>query len=236
MRRLQAAHVIGPSAYFWSPPAQLAAMAGRDAHKRSVVKHRTSGAGARAAGKKKGGFNVGATNTPTGAYIGRAKKHKADLIHKAKVKKAYYKMLEREGGHAAAPAEDAGAEAGPSEPGTSATGAAAAAAAPGTAAAQLGRFAPEGPDRDDTRQAEHARRMPAEPAPRKKKLPYFYTPPKKQEREAPQRTRDEALQERQWRKELWNRRSPSKLGSQRKQPDLGARMEVMLDKIQRGQR
>lgn len=202
-------------------------MAGRDAHKRSVVKHRTSGAGARVSGKKKGGFNVGATNTPTGAYIGRAKKHKADLIHKAKVKKAYYKMLEREGGHAAAPAGDAGAEAGPEEPGTS---------APGTPAAQLGRFAPEDPDKDDTRQAEHARRMPAEPASRKKKLPYFYTPPKKQEREAPQRTRDEALQERQRRKELWNRRSPSKLGSQRKQPDLGARMEVMLDKIQRGQR
>lgn len=201
-------------------------MAGRDAHKRSVVKHRTSGAGARVAGKKKGGFNVGATNTPTGAYIGRAKKHKADLIHKAKVKKAYYKMLGREGGHAAAPAEDASAEAGPSEPGTSAAGA---------AAAQLGRFAPEDPDEDDSRQAERAHKR-AEPAPRRKKLPYFYTPPKKQEREAPQRTRDEALQERQRRKELWNRRSPSKLGSQRKQPDLGARMEVMLDKIQRGQR
>lgn len=212
-------------------------MAGRDAHKRSVVKHRTSGAGARVTGKKKGGFHVGATNTPTGAYIGRAKKHKADLIHKAKVKKAYYKMLEREGGHAAAPSEDADqherAEAGPSEPGTSAAGAADAA---GAAGAQLGRFAPEDPDENDTRQAEHALRKPAEPAPRKKKLPYFYTPPKKQEREAPQRTRDEALQERQRRKELWNRRSPSKLGSQRKQPDLGARMEVMLDKIQRGQR
>lgn len=213
-------------------------MAGRDAHKRSVVKHRTSGAGARVAGKKKGGFNVGATNTPTGAYIGRAKKHKADLIHKAKVKKAYYKMLEREGGHAAAPSEDAGAEDGRPEPGTSgadAPGAPGAADAAGAAGAQLGRFAPEDPDEDESRQAERARK-PAEPAPRKKKLPYFYTPPKKQEREAPQRTRDEALQERQRRKELWNRRSPSKLGSQRKQPDLGARMEVMLDKIQRGQR
>ena len=43
-------------------------MAGPDAHKRSVVKHRT-----RAPQKPRshGGFAVGATNVPTGAYIGR---------------------------------------------------------------------------------------------------------------------------------------------------------------------
>jgi len=70
--------------------------------KRSVVKHRTRGSEPH----KKGGFHVGATNVPNGAYIGRAKKHKEALIHKAKVKKAYYKMLDREKGAAPVEATD----------------------------------------------------------------------------------------------------------------------------------
>ena len=82
--------------------------------KRSVVKHRTRGSEPH----KKGGFHVGATNVPNGAYIGRAKKHKEALIHKAKVKKAYYKMLDREKGAApveASPIQDVGRFASESE-------------------------------------------------------------------------------------------------------------------------
>ena len=77
------------------------------------------------------------------------------------------------------------------------------------------------------------------PAPREstqmkpKKLPYFYMLPKKV-KEAPKRSREEALDERQRKKDMWHRKSPSRLGRQRGQPDLGARMEVMLEKIQKG--
>ena len=43
-----------------------------------------------------------------------------------------------------------------------------------------------------------------------------------------------SIDEREARRKLWNRKSPSRLGRERGQPDLGARMQVMLDKIQRG--
>ena len=46
-------------------------------------------------------------------------------------------------------------------------------------------------------------------------------------------TREEALAERDERRKLWNKKSPSQQGRARGQPDLGARMQVMLDKIQR---
>ena len=54
------------------------------------------------------------------------------------------------------------------------------------------------------------------------------------DRAQPERTREQALDEREARRKLWNRKSPSRLGRERGQPDLGARMQVMLDKIQRG--
>ena len=169
--------------------------------KRSVVKHRTRGSEPH----KKGGFHVGATNVPNGAYIGRAKKHKEALIHKAKVKKAYYKMLDREKG--AAPVE-----ASPIQDG--------------------GRFASENEQEESSAPRAAAGRAPSQ---RKKKLPYFYTPPKQpREKAQPERTREQALDEREARRKLWNRKSPSRLGRERGQPDLGARMQVMLDKIQRG--
>lgn len=194
-------------------------MAGPDGRKRSVVKHRT-----RAPQKphSRGGFSVGATNAPSGAYIGRAKKLKANLIHKAKVKKAYQKLLEKEG----VPAAPSG-----SEPAT----------ADGTEQVQapdLGRFAPEDPENDLLEQVSKKdhRVRPAAPRTSKKKLPYFYAPPKQKREpqpEAPKRTRDEALAEREERRALWNKKSPSARGRARGQPDLGARMQVMLDKIQR---
>jgi hypothetical protein len=176
---------------------ELTLMAGPDARKRSVVKHHTR------APHKKGGFSGGGVNAAAGSYIGRAKKVKADLIHKAKVKKAYYRMLEKEGiskGEPPVKQTDEGEEGAEDGAGED---------APASAPA------------------------PAAERPRKKKLPYFYVPPKKTE-EAPMRTREEALGERQHKKELWHRKSPSRLGSKRGQPDLGARMEVMLDKIQKG--
>ena len=169
--------------------------------KRSVVKHRTRGSEPH----KKGGFHVGATNVPNGAYIGRAKKHKEALIHKAKVKKAYYKMLDREKG--AAPVEASPIQ-------------------------DVGRFASENEQEESSAPRAAAGRAPSQ---RKKKLPYFYTPPKQpREKAQPQRTREQALDEREARRKLWNRKSPSRLGRERGQPDLGARMQVMLDKIQRG--
>lgn len=177
-------------------------MAGPDARKRSVVKHHTR------APHKKGGFSGGGVNAAAGSYIGRAKKVKADLIHKAKVKKAYYRMLEKEGlskGEPPAEQTDEGTDG--AKDGAAEEDARAPAPAPAPA--------------------------PAAERPRKKKLPYFYVPPKKT-KEAPTRTREEALGERQQKKELWHRKSPSRLGSKRGQPDLGARMEVMLDKIQKG--
>ena len=45
--------------------------------------------------------------------------------------------------------------------------------------------------------------------------------------------REEAKQRREKHNALWNRQSGSKRGRERSQPDLGARMKVMLDKIKR---
>ncbi|WFD35605.1 hypothetical protein MCUN1_002463 [Malassezia cuniculi] len=181
-------------------------MAGPDAHKRSVVKHRTKGP------RTKGGFAVGGANAAAGTYIGRAKKLKAELIHKAKVKKAYYRMLEKEG-----LAKERQNDAAPGAP---------------VAHEELGAPPQDDSADDDDRPASAP---PAKEGGKPKKLPYFYVPPKKARGdEPPRRTRDEALEERQRKKELWNRKSPSRLGRQRGQPDLGARMEVMLEKIQKG--
>ncbi|WFD39226.1 uncharacterized protein MJAP1_002197 [Malassezia japonica] len=183
-------------------------MARLDGHKRSVVKHRTR---APQGQRPRGGFSVGATNVPSGAYIGRAKKLKADLIHKAKVKKAYNKLLEREGAPAEMPEPEETQD--------------------------LGRFAPEDPADDLLEQVEKKDERPRATAerPTKKKLPYFHAPPKKKEpkAEGPKRTAEQAMQEREARRALWNKKSPSAKGRARGQPDLGARMEVMLDKIQR---
>ncbi|WFD18299.1 hypothetical protein MCAP1_000500 [Malassezia caprae] len=174
--------------------------------KRSVVKHRTrSDPSAR---PKNTGFNVGATNVPNGAYIGRAKKHKAELIHKAKVKKAYFQMLKHD-------QQEQSDARGPEE------------------TQELGRFASETAD-NDTDATEAPRRVAPE-KPKAKKLPYFYRAPKNKapKEAAPPRTREQALEDRAARQAKWHRPSPSRLGRQRGQPDLGARMEVMLEKIQR---
>lgn len=100
----------------------------------------------------------------------------------------------------------------------------------------LGRFASETENTDDATEASE-RETPATNKPKAKKLPYFYRAPKSKEPKeaAPIRTREQALEERAARQAKWHRPSPSRLGRQRGQPDLGARMEVMLDKIRRQQ-
>ncbi|WFD29620.1 hypothetical protein MSPP1_000630 [Malassezia sp. CBS 17886] len=207
-----------------------------DRQKRSVVKHRTRTAHGSA---KRQGFDVGAANVPNGAYIGHAKKRKADLIHKAKVKKAYYKMLGKESDEVCH--------------GSAAAGDDRAAPAPAHGADQdLGRFAPEGSDTahaDDAGTSATQPRAPPSatadsraptvaPERKKKKLPYFYTPANTAQAQSkpavPKRTREDAVQQRGARREKWTRTSPSRLGRERGQPDLGARMQVMLERIQGG--
>ncbi|KAI9793934.1 MAG: hypothetical protein M1833_000503 [Piccolia ochrophora] len=46
--------------------------------------------------RRKKGFSVGPANLPDGTYRRKAQKIKKDLIHKAKVKKSYAKLKERE--------------------------------------------------------------------------------------------------------------------------------------------
>ncbi|EPQ28537.1 uncharacterized protein PFL1_03841 [Pseudozyma flocculosa PF-1] len=240
--------------------------------KRSLVKHRTNAApGSRP--KKAGGFKVGPTNLPDGAYLGKAKKLKAELIHKAKVKKAYYKQLEREGGAPQRPdhrgrGDDGGADddGGNDDPD--------AVFVPG------GRFAPDDDEIDFLAEAEKRARSRAGPpppqtsdddgpstaasasrsAPRRdgkeastarpdqrqrkhKPLPHPVAKPKQpapvedasSKKPVDTRTKEEKLADRARNKELWNKKSASREGQKRGQPDLSARMEVMLNKIKRGQ-
>ena len=155
--------------------------------------------------------------SPDGSHTS-AKKHKAELIHKAKVKRAYFKMLQKDEPTSSTHLET-------DEP------------------HDLGRFASEdqtnGKQSGETMYPTTSASAQASDGTGKKKLPYFYRPSsthtESQPREVtkPSRTREQALEERNARRALWHRTSPSRLGKQRGQPDLGARMQVMLDKIQR---
>ena len=142
------------------------------------------------------------------------------MIHKAKVKKAYSKLLHREHSNEKDTKQDASPEA----------------LHPHHLPQDLGRFAPENPEDDlmdqVTRKDRPSRSTPKQ-AP-KKKLPYFKVPPAKEAKsQTPKRTREEAIAQREERHALWTKKSPSERGRARGQPDLGARMQVMLDKIQR---
>ncbi|WFC97984.1 hypothetical protein MYAM1_000705 [Malassezia yamatoensis] len=194
-------------------------MGGLDAHKRSVVKHRTRTSPNK---KHQSGFHTGATNVPNGAYIGRAKKLKADLIHKAKVKKAYSKLQHSK------QAEQNAADLYKNEEDQ--------VESLEQPTQDLGRFAPENPEDDllerISKKDERPRAAPKDKT--RKKLPYFVAPDKVKESkdEKPRRTREEALLQREKRHAMWNKKSPSERGRARGQPDLGARMQVMLEKIQ----
>ncbi|KAN0061823.1 hypothetical protein ACQY0O_005816 [Thecaphora frezii] len=232
--------------------------------KRSLVKHRTNtNPGAKP--KKAGGFKVGPTNLPDGAYLGKAKKIKADLIHKAKVKKAYFKQLQREGGAGSQAAgsgqtQDGGDDGENEDPD--------AVFLPG------GKFAPEDDNVDFLAEAENRARSRAGPPPPSdsssssrrpkpspsslfdrrqsskpgqrsrthKPLPHPLPKPKQpaptneaaNKKPVDLRTKEEKLADRKRKQELWNKKSASATGRKRGQPDLSARMEVMLDKIKRG--
>ena len=80
------AALLGPRFDSMAPPTKFT--------KKQLVKHRTSATPSN--GKKTGGFQVGPKHLPDGAYLGKHKRIKAELIHKAKVKKEYFKQLKHD--------------------------------------------------------------------------------------------------------------------------------------------
>lgn len=186
--------------------------------KRSFVKHRTNSGGAGWQDKKKGGFRVGPTNLPDGAYLGKAKKIKAELIHKAKVKKAYFgkiKQREQQGAGSALPGVPADDD--------------------------LGKFKPEGEDVLSLVERKSARRKPrarktaneSDESSLKKNKNVPAPQPEQPKKPVDTRTHEEKVADRKRKQQLWNKKSGSAEGRKRGQPDLSARMEVMLDKIKR---
>ncbi|KAI9846575.1 MAG: hypothetical protein M1837_003816 [Sclerophora amabilis] len=180
--------------------------------------------------KQKRGFTVGPANLPDGTYrrkdlTGTAQKIKKDLIHKAKVKKAYAKVKERE-----VPALQNDASSAP---------------APTAEAANLERHperqamlddAPDQPEQ--TLQEDSARR----PRPRRPKVTPFSKEVRQgqerraeaerhqQEREDAQRQRQHSLEERErFRRAMAKARSGGKNG-QRK---LGRESGVLLERVKR---
>ncbi|SAM81020.1 uncharacterized protein UBRO_02695 [Ustilago bromivora] len=209
--------------------------------KKQLVKHRTSATPTN--GKKSGGFQVGPKHLPDGAYLGKHKRIKAELIHKAKVKKEYYKQLKQDksGGSGtnanAAPLGTRGrVAAAPNDDGP---------ALPFTLPKDQGRFAPEiGGEGDNagldlvlsgSKQDLRPRREGKEKS--KKPLPHpLPKPVQKEEGEEKvrdTRSKEEKEQERLKKNKMWNKPSGSRTGQARGQPNLGARMEVMLDKIRK---
>ncbi|PWN43554.1 hypothetical protein IE81DRAFT_322407 [Ceraceosorus guamensis] len=218
-----------------------------DAHKRKYVQHKTK-SGANIAplgpgrdgktGGRGGGFKVGPAHAPDGSYLGKAKKRKAQLIENAKVKAAYYA---RHGGRDTTRREQERKVDGESQ------------SLAGPSAASLGRFAPE--DEDTKRLIEQAEKQPeirlkqAKP-PRdavtqdngstvRRADPEGDSDSKQQkEGGVSQRSdassarskgssREEALQDRKRRSSLGGK------VNRKGQPNLGARVGLLLDKLQR---
>ncbi|SPO23330.1 uncharacterized protein UTRI_02008 [Ustilago trichophora] len=212
--------------------------------KKQLVKHRTSATPFN--GKKTGGFQVGPKHLPDGAYLGKHKRIKAELIHKAKVKKEYYKQLKQDkagGSGTSANAAPLGKRGGAAA--VAADTAADDSRLPFTLPKDQGRFAPENGGDDDDAELDLAlsggkqdlRPRKVEKAKNKKPLPHPL-PRAAQRQEVPEkvwdtRTKEEKEQEREKKNELWNKASGSRIGQARGQPNLGARMEVMLAKIRK---
>ncbi|SPC67098.1 uncharacterized protein UHOD_02695 [Ustilago sp. UG-2017b] len=207
--------------------------------KKQLVKHRTSATPTN--GKKSGGFQVGPKHLPDGAYLGKHKRIKAELIHKAKVKKEYYKQLKQDksGGSGtnanAAPLGTRGrVAAAPNDDGP---------ALPFTLPKDQGRFAPEiggegdnaGLDlvlsgsKQDLRPRREGKGKSKKPLPHP--LPKPVQKEEGEEKVRDTRSKEEKEQERLKKNKMWNKPSGSRTGQARGQPNLGARMEVMLDKI-----
>lgn len=209
--------------------------------KKQLVKHRTSATPTN--GKKSGGFQVGPKHLPDGAYLGKHKRIKAELIHKAKVKKGYYKQLKQDksGGSGtnanAAPLGTRGrAAAAPNDDGP---------ALPFTLPKDQGRFAPEiGGEGDNAGldlvlSGSKQDLRPRREGKGKSKKPLPHPLPKPVQKESGEekvrdtRSKEEKEQERLKKNKMWNKPSGSRTGQARGQPNLGARMEVMLDKIRK---
>ncbi|KAJ1027234.1 hypothetical protein NDA18_003243 [Ustilago nuda] len=210
--------------------------------KKQLVKHRTSATPTN--GKKSGGFQVGPKHLPDGAYLGKHKRIKAELIHKAKVKKGYYKQLKQDksGGSGtnanAAPLGTRGraAAAAPNDDGP---------ALPFTLPKDQGRFAPEiggegdnaGLDlvlsgsKQDLRPRREGKGKSKKPLPQPMPKPVQKESGEEKVRDT--RSKEEKEQERLKKNKMWNKPSGSRTGQARGQPNLGARMEVMLDKIRK---
>lgn len=217
-----------------APPSKLT--------KKQLVKHRTSATPSN--GKKTGGFQVGPKHLPDGAYLGKHKKIKAELIHKAKVKQNYYRQLKQD------KAQGTSSNAAPLGTRGSATSGAAelddGPALPFTSPKDQGRFAPENGDDEGTADLELALsgtkqdlRPKGTGKKGKGKKPLPHPLPRAVQKEDTEekvwdtRSKEEKEQERLKKNKMWNKASGSRIGQARGQPNLGARMEVMLDKIRK---
>lgn len=209
--------------------------------KKQLVKHRTSATPSN--GKKTGGFQVGPKHLPDGAYLGKHKRIKAELIHKAKVKKEYYKQLKQDKAQSGSSGTNANA-APLGQRGSAAGSAELESALPFSLPKDQGRFAPENGD-DEAQQSDLAlfgakQDLRPKRAPKgkgKKPLPHPLPKPAarrdEEERVRDTRTKEEKEQERLKQNKLWNKPSGSRTGQARGQPNLSARMDVMLDKIRK---
>lgn len=220
--------------------------------KKQLVKHRTSSTSTN--GKKSGGFQVGPKHLPDGAYLGKHKRIKAELIHKAKVKKEYYKQLKND--KAQAYGKGTGFNSTPlGSRGTNDTARSDSVnddeqgpSLPFLLPQDKGRFAPETGDANDEEETaltfsgskKDLRPRNAGKSRSKKPLPHPLPRTKQQSQDEKNtnavkdtRTKEEREQDRQKKNKLWNKPSGSRTGQARGQPNLGARMEVMLDKIRK---
>lgn len=208
--------------------------------KRQLVKHKTTTSGQR----KSGGFQVGPKHLPDGAYLGKQKRIKADLIHKAKVKKEYYKQI-KQGKAAQGSGTDTNAIPLGSSDSASVSEVHSPVRLPFTLPSDKGRFAAEDEDVEEAteQQLEFAHSNPdLRPKKQKKKKsarplphPLIKAPASKIDPDRPvdTRTKEQKDQDRERKNKLWNKPSGSRTGQHRGQPNLTARMEVMLDKIRK---
>lgn len=207
--------------------------------KRQLVKHKTTTSGL----KKSGGFQVGPKHLPDGAYLGKQKRIKAELIHKAKVKKEYYKQI-KQGKAAEGSATNTNATPLGSKDDAEADDVAVNANLPFTLPSDKGRFAAENEDDDGAEEQLMFTSSKPDLRPKKEKkktarpLPH---PPvqdrsrmdQQEDTQRDTRTKEQKDQDRERKNKLWNEPSGSRAGKNRGQPNLNARMEVMLDKIRK---
>ncbi|CAO1629984.1 unnamed protein product [Sympodiomycopsis kandeliae] len=195
-----------------------------DKSRRSVVKHRTNAPQRQDKDRKKGGFRSVGANLPDGAYLGKAKKLKANLIQNAKIKSKFYKQQSTSGSGSGSNANETPlgigkfARENESEPESN----------------PLGRFARQNGSDDeeqDFRSSGNRQRQPKRQS--KEVKPSAPMPEQEQQKKKPRyNSREEALEARKQKSDKWTKTAKSKDGQARKQPSLNGRMEILLDKIQ----